>query len=480
MAFTRYHAGAIAAMLAASAHYIANTHAGTWQKAADEGQTFNLRAAPQYVRFGTGNTWVTVLKQAGGPCTPTFFNAVDPAPGQKKQCDVASGPAVVVPPPVTDHHAGLPVDAASLAAAQASLQPGVDTVELDAANPAMHGGVDLSQTFTGRRPQWPDSDYEARFGDFRTNCNTAWIDYTDPIVLNGQVGASHLHEGSGNTKLDAFSVSATIRTRNSPKGSCRGGSINFSGYWVPSMLNGPIGNGSVVVQDQSGDAGWLLYYKPGDAPYWYQGPDVTALPLGLKMVKGTATATARTGLPIFHCVSEFSGAEYPAGNNSDELPENCPATMPGGMPGAGEPVRLWMNIPFDQCWDGVNLDSPDHKSHMTSLVWNQAGYDATKGAGSPGAQQYKCPDDHPIILTKVTIIPIWRIGSYAASTAGWHLASDVYLNSNPTAPHGWTGHADWMNGWDPTIIQQMAERLQQQAAQLRFVHARLGRRKGCP
>ena len=35
------------------------------------------------------------------------------------------------------------------------------------------------------------------------------------------------------------------------------------------------------------------------------------------------------------------------------IPTNCPA---------GNYIQ--MTVAFPQCWDGVHLDSPDHKSHM--------------------------------------------------------------------------------------------------------------------
>jgi len=37
---------------------------------------------------------------------------------------------------------------------------------------------------------------------------------------------------------------------------------------------------------------------------------------------------------------------------------------PGGFPNIKCPQGLRADIHFQSCWDGMNLDSPDHKSHV--------------------------------------------------------------------------------------------------------------------
>jgi len=44
---------------------------------------------------------------------------------------------------------------------------------------------------------------------------------------------------------------------------------------------------------------------------------------------------------------------------------------------------------FPACWDGKNLDSPDHQSHM---------YSTTKGAFQEAGP---CPDSHPVRVPQV-------------------------------------------------------------------------------
>lgn len=53
------------------------------------------------------------------------------------------------------------------------------------------------------------------------------------------------------------------------------------------------------------------------------------------------------------------------------------------------------------CWDGKNLDSPDHKSHVS--------YGQGSGANGGGA----CPSSHPIKLPQVMYELMWDVSGFA-------------------------------------------------------------------
>ena len=91
---------------------------------------------------------------------------------------------------------------------------------------------------------------------------------------------------------------------------------------------------------------------------------------------------------------------------------------------------------FPQCWDGVNLDSSDHKSHMAYPVDNyNSGH---------------CPESHPVHTVAIfyeQIIPVsgfnyWGEGAYVLSTGD---------------PVGLTYHADFLMGWDSSILQDAVD-----------------------
>lgn len=85
-------------------------------------------------------------------------------------------------------------------------------------------------------------------GAFRIICDFTHMAADDPIVKPGQPGASHLHSFFGNADIDAFTTPQTIR--DDPRSSCHGGSVNASGYWVPTVLDA---DGRPVAPVHSGD-----------------------------------------------------------------------------------------------------------------------------------------------------------------------------------------------------------------------------------
>ena len=98
-------------------------------------------------------------------------------------------------------------------------------------------------------------------------------------------------------------------------------------------------------------------------------------------------------------------------------------------------AQLWMSIDFPQCWDGVNLDSPDHKSHMAYPSNNS------------------CPKDHPVAIPVVTFNIIYDIKE-ANTPLRWRLASDNY---DTALPPGYSSHGDWFNGWNSSIMNTITQ-----------------------
>lgn len=99
------------------------------------------------------------------------------------------------------------------------------------------------------------------------------------------------------------------------------------------------------------------------------------------------------------------------------------------------PDGMRAQIYFPSCWDGVNLDSPDHTSHMSYQIQNYNSGD--------------CPDSHPVqlvsifyeMLVSVDQFPYWGTGSW------------VLANGDPT---GYGFHGDFQNGWEDLDLLQNA------------------------
>jgi hypothetical protein len=93
------------------------------------------------------------------------------------------------------------------------------------------------------------------------------------------------------------------------------------------------------------------------------------------------------------------------------------------------------SVTFRQCWDGVNLDSPNHKSHL-----------ADPEAGI-------CPDDHPVPLPVITINVFYRVNT-GDEASYWRLSSDMY---DWSLPGGASLHGDYFFGWDDEFMQVFTE-----------------------
>jgi Domain of unknown function (DUF1996) len=221
-------------------------------------------------------------------------------------------------------------------------------------------------------------------------------------VYPGQPGRSHLHTFFGNTGTDANSTADSLT--NTGGSTCIGGTINRSAYWIPSLIN--TANGAPLVPTDA-----MFYYKGFGNANLFQ-----AMPNGLRMIAGDARATAPpapyTSPYRFHCVSS-AGSHY---NYATQIP-NCASGESLGL-------ELW----FPQCWDGRNLDSPDHKSHM---AYAQGGT--------------TCPTSHPVPLPNISFNVGWQLPA-GVTGAQLRLSSDSYSASSPG---GYSMHGDWFMGWKP-------------------------------
>jgi len=248
------------------------------------------------------------------------------------------------------------------------------------------------------------------------------MNFDDPLVFPDLIRATHLHAFFGHTGIDAFSNNTSINTTGTS--TCTGGIENRSAYWAPAMID--TATGRPVNQSAGSELDRVnalqVYYKTG-----YRGVasnTVRNFPAGLRMIAGDARASspANDSPATYHCHSRGQGSRQ--------------TSFPNCAPGD----ELVMSIMFPQCWDGVNLDSADHKSHMAYGTWGPVS--GQNGAG--------CPSTHPVPLPEITQNYRFRIP--AGGMATWRLASDTY-----NGPAGYSGHADWWNGWNAATFQRVVD-----------------------
>jgi len=232
------------------------------------------------------------------------------------------------------------------------------------------------------------------------SCNYSHSLNDDPIVFPGQPGAAHLHDFVGASTTDRSSTAASLQAG----GTTCAISADTSAYWVPALYEDGV---RVLPAATSKNA--LFYYRRKGAP---SGTIVQPFPRGLKIIIGNAHAKSPQENPqlgtdiIFKC-GPGSTTDLPA------PPTQCASGI------------MVMSLRFPNCWDGVNLDSPDHRSHMAYP------------AGS------RCPKSHPVVLP--------RIESFFRYKVGTGPIGKITLSSGPY----YTAHQDFFNAWDPAVLQAL-------------------------
>jgi hypothetical protein len=227
--------------------------------------------------------------------------------------------------------------------------------------------------------------------NFTSSCAFSHTNFDDPIVHPGIVGASHQHSFVGNDTTNADSTLASLQAGTT---SCRR-SADKAGYWMPTLFK----DGAPVQP-----VGATIYYRRRTLQA------VRPFPAGLKIVAGNSAATSPQDLRITY---------WNCGPLADVAPSSTVPTCPDSGPDG-----LRLHVRFPSCWDGRNLDSADHKSHMAYPTSRQG-----------------CPADHPVAVPELEVI-------FRYPTTG---GANVVLASGGQ----FSGHADFFNAWDETVLTQL-------------------------
>ncbi len=244
-------------------------------------------------------------------------------------------------------------------------------------------------------PGAPNPYGAAGKGEFVALCPFSQRGTIDPIVAPGSTTFWHEHDFFGNETTDPNSTAVTLLAQAT---TCVPG-FDSAAYWVPTLLH------------------WGTPVSPVSASFFYrvvapQDPSkVQPFPTGLIMVAGSSAAVTAQPASIVRwgCAgSSATGATIPWCHRHD----------------------LVLDLHFPECWDGVHLDSADHKSHMAY------------------AQGASCPADHPVLVPQLTFEFQWNV-----SGRGVTVSSDHTMSGTDVTP-GLTAHGDFINAWSPEIMQQ--------------------------
>ena len=228
--------------------------------------------------------------------------------------------------------------------------------------------------------------------NFIENCRFSHQAPDDPIVFPGKPGASHQHTFVGNRTTSAFSNFGSLRSGGTtcmrpttrPRTGCRR---------------------STRARRRSSRRAATIYYRRGTLA------EVSPFPNNLRVIAGDATATSPQGMRV-----TFWSCGLASGMDRSETVPTCPDTR-------GSFLRL--HIRFPECWNGRQLDSADHKSHMAY---------ATRAG---------CPSTHPVEVPQIT--QIYRYPTRGGE--GFSLASGGQYSA----------HADFVNAWKPGALRKLVD-----------------------
>lgn len=248
---------------------------------------------------------------------------------------------------------------------------------------------------------------------FKVTCRFDHSANDDPIVFPDQPGQAHLHDFFGSRGIDASFTDYSDYVDN-PAGTTCNDPEDLAGYWAPALYVGGKKLDATKI---------TVYYRLGG-----KHGLIAPIPAGLRMIAGWREGQPHPGAQIAGWLCQ-----------EEDYRTLTPPTKRCGLGG-----HIKMVVKFPDCWNGVNLDTADHRSHMA--------YSAPDGPPGPDVANV-CPPSHPVQLPQIT-----QFVNFATLTSGKKITG---LASGDTT----TVHMDFFNGW---VESRMAERVQTCLIQLQF------------
>lgn len=250
------------------------------------------------------------------------------------------------------------------------------------------------------------------------NCAPLTVQLSDPIRNPGEP-SGHTHSVVGSVAFARYM--AQDAAQDSPATTCDK-ATDHSNYWAPQLYQMLPGGGFL----QLPFTGMVAYYTNYTCDYDSSGSCPTdgrspaAFPPGLRMIAGDSERRTLNMSDLWQAAILME-----TGNGGEVY--GMPTTLSD---------RLSGHARFPSCWDGVNLDSADHQSHV-------AYPDPALGGDTQGGM---CPQSHPHAMINIGAEFGWSVAGITDPS------SLVWANGDTT---GYGFHADFMTGWqNPDALQQ--------------------------